>query len=186
MRHLPALLALSIALAACSIYTLVDEDTRQSIAGRYSVDPQVAWSRVNQSGVELWTVDGPALESIRFYPGLRDGETFMTARDRTELPAFRADMQASEIMEFVVDSIARAGAGQVQATGLRPMNFGPLPGFRFELSYLTDNGLEMQGLVAGAATDGELHLIVYSGASLYYFPKYEDDVERIIDSIEML
>ncbi|MBI2080419.1 MAG: hypothetical protein HYT86_01640 [candidate division NC10 bacterium] len=94
-------------------------------------------------------------------------------------------MTPTEIMEFAVDSLAAAGLEKVQASGLRPERFGTAQGFRFEMTYLTRQGLEGQGTVVGAVVNERLHLIIYSGARAHYYPKYRDHVERLIQSIRL-
>jgi hypothetical protein len=44
----------------------------------------------------------------------------------------------------------------------------------------------MSGLAAGAVIEDALYLILYTGARVYYFPKYRDDVERLLGSIQMI
>ncbi len=41
------------------------------------------------------------------------------------------------------------------------------------------------GMVVGAVAKGKLHLIIYTGARRHYFPKYRDDVDRMMDSIQI-
>ncbi|MFQ6016674.1 MAG: hypothetical protein ACE5KF_00610 [Kiloniellaceae bacterium] len=185
MRRNLITLVLLAALAACTQYSLV-EVKRQTIGGVYSVEPQIAWSKTTEGKVELWTVDGPWLEALRFYKGLGDGDTLDKAPGRKKSPTYRAGMKASEVMEFVVDSLARSGASNVQARNLRPTRFGTVPGFRFDLIFLSPEGLEIDGTVAGAVVAEKLHMIMYTGARAHYYPKYKDDVERIIDSIQMI
>ena len=66
MRKLwPVLLALSV-LAACAQYSLVEAE-RVKIGNAYSVDPQIAWSKLQVGDFEIWTVDGANLESLQFH-----------------------------------------------------------------------------------------------------------------------
>ena len=94
-------------------------------------------------------------------------------------------MTPSEIMELVVDSVSTQGLERVEATGLRPEKFGAAQGFRFEMTFVTGQGLEGQGSVVGAVVKERLDLIIYSGLRAHYYPKYKDRVERIIESIRM-
>ena len=183
-RHIIVLLCLTF-VTACTQYTLVD-NKRQNIGGAYSVNPGIQWSKRVDGKVELWTIDGPVLQAIRFYQGLEDGDSLWDAQAEEKAPKFRSDMRANAIMELVVDSLSRLGAGQVDAENLRPMHFGSWPGFRFDLNYLTKDGLAKSGLVAGAVVEGKLYLILYDGTRSYYFPKYIGNVESILTSIEQI
>jgi hypothetical protein len=181
-RNLICLLVLL--LSSCAYYTLVETD-RQKVSDVYSVDPQINWSRSKESTVEIWTVDGPLLQAIRFFDGIADGDGLFRSTDpNKKFPLFRAGMTATEIQELVVDTIANMGGGNVNASSLRPFKFGALPGFRFEVEFLSDDGLELEGLVAGATHKERLYLIVYSGTRAHYFGKHKDDVERMLSSIQ--
>ncbi len=137
-------------------------------------------------------MDGPGLQAIRFVKGLEDGDMLFARRRRTlsgedrKLPRFRKTMTANEVMEFVVDSIARAGIVDVEAADLRPAPFGDLPGFRFDLTYRYQSGLDGRGLAVGAVADGRLYMILYTGVDMHYYPKYAPEVEHIVGSVRML
>jgi hypothetical protein len=190
------LLAIVFLLSACAHYTLV-EPVKRDIGGGYSVEPQIAWSRAAYGKIEIWTVDGPALEAIQFFNGIGDGETLFPAygKQKEKLPQFKKDMTASEVMEFIVDSIMAPGfqspvGPNMKGTGaesihLRPFNFGEHPGYRFELSFLSHEGLEYEGFVVGTIKEDKLYLICYTGTRQYYYPKYKSYVEQIVASIDM-
>lgn len=178
-----ATLAVALAWAGCAPFTLV-EAKRTTIGGFYTVEPQRAWSARQEGKTEAWTVDGFPLESVRFVKALAEGEALAASR-AAKAPAFKAHMTPNEIMEFVVDSLATAGAQRIEASNLHPSKFGALDGFGFDLAYLLGNGLESQGMVVGAVTQSKLHLILYTGARQHYFPKYKTDVDRIVESIRM-
>ena len=178
-----AIFATLILLGGCAAYTLV-EAKRQKIGSAYSVQTSIQWSKLTADNLEVWTVDGPDLELIRFYRDLADGDRLLKAPDDKKLPTYKPAMSASEVMEFVVDTFARSDASNVTATGLRPARFGAASGFRFDFSFASSEGLWFDGMAAGAIVDGKLHLIIYSGTRQYYFPKYKDEVERIMGSVE--
>ena len=183
MKRPIAILAMLAVLGGCAAYSLVDAK-QQTIGGTYTVEPGIQWSKITDDKIEVWTVDGASLEAIRFYSGMEAGDRLFTVSKDVKLPTYDPAMKASEVMEFVVDSIARGGAGNVEGTALRPTQFGTVPGFRFDLSYTSSDGLWVDGLAIGATIDGKLHLIVYAGARQHYFPKYRDEVERMIGTIE--
>lgn len=203
MRLLPALLLVMILSACGSQYSLV-ETKRRDIGQAYSVEPQIEWStqvikvpsepgekeRVTSAfhKYEVWTVDGGQLESLLLYMGLRDGDPLFpkTGLEKQKFPLFRGTMQASEVTEFVVDSLSRLGNSEVEAKNLRPADFGALPGFRFELAYLSKTGLAFDGMAVGVVNEGVLYMILFTGAHGYYFPKYRDAVERLFDSVQFI
>ena len=186
MKRTTAAFALALLLAGCATYRLI-EPGRTAVGDLYTVEPQISWSSTRTGKIELWTVDGHGLQALRFVNGIADGEGLFGGKrkDDKKMPTFRKNMTIPEIMEFVVDSVALQGADRVESAALRPYKFGNAQGFRFELSYVSSKGLEGQGTVVGTVAQGRLYLIVYSGTRVYYYPKYKDHVERIIESIRM-
>lgn len=188
MRRCVYSLLVCLALIGCTQFALV-EAQRRTIGNAYSVEAQMQWNRLQEGSVELWTADGPGLESLRFYAGLKEGDRLFKPRpgtsDAETLPKYRPGMAATEIMEFVVDSLTRTGASQVAGLDLRPAAFGSAEGFRFEFSFDSATGLHYRGMAIGAVVEEKLHLIVYSGTEIHYFPKYRDAVERIFASVEL-
>ena len=184
MARCIAVCLLALALAGCAAWTLVGTE-RQRVADSYTVAPQVQWSRFKQGNAELWTVDGPALQALRFFEPIDDGDSLFSRAGDDKLPSYRAAMSETEIQEFIVHSFERAGAAQVETMGLRPWRAGALSGFRFEMSFLSNNGLEMLGTVAGAVHGQKLLLITYTGTRVHYFPRWQEVVDRVLASIQI-
>jgi len=195
------LFALVFFITACPHYTMV-EPGKRDIGNSYRVQPQTAWSMSTLGKVEIWTVDGPTLEAVHFFKGIADGETLLPTiygrhqpDPKVKLPQFRKDMNPNEVMEFIVDSMTTSGLRSpigpnmkgvnIQPSYLRPFKFGNQPGYSFEFSYISDQGLEYKGLAAGTIKDGKLYLICYTGTKEYYYFKYRQQVDDIISSIEM-
>jgi len=173
-----------VVLSGCSAYTLV-EPQRVTINDLYSVKPGIQWSQMKQGNVHLWTVDGSALESIRFISGVREGIPVVDiVNDKHETP-FRADMSEPELVDAVVDALTNSGAQQVIARDLQLSPFGKLDGFRFKLDYLAEDGLRKNGDIIGVVKNDALYLVLYTGASLHYYPKFHDEFEQIVQSIEI-
>lgn len=185
MKRFLILLGFLPLLGACTQYSLIEPE-RVEIGGAYSVDSQISWSKQVVGKTEIWTVDGPGLEAVQFFKGLEDGDTLYKPLPDEDLPVFESDMRASEVMEFVVDSLSRRGAAGIEASGLRPETFGSVPGYRFDLTFQTTDGLMMRGMAFGAVIEEELQLILYTGTRTYYFDRYEDRVEDLFASIETI
>ena len=172
-------------LSSCTHYTLL-EPQRHQVSAVYSVEPQIQWSRVKTGAIEEWTVDGPILQAVRFFDGVKDGDPLVPVYgENQKRPLFRAGMNATEVQEFVVDSMSAMGFTDMRAENLRPFQFGSLPGFRFELQYLSAEGLELSGIAAGTTSGEKLYLILYTGARSHYFDKHKADVERMLQTIQI-
>jgi len=167
-------------------YTLI-EPGRTQIDEEFTVGSNIAWSQFAFGERHLWTVNGAGLEAVWFYAGIEDGKALITNVDEDEdAPRFNADMRPNEVMELVVDSIGLTGAVNVDATGLRPAQFGSMKGYRFELTLQTAEGLIKRGLAIGTIEEEKLQLIVYLAADMYYYDQYVDEAERIFASVEMI
>jgi hypothetical protein len=162
------------------IYQLVEPGVR-SMDGEYTIKSQRSWSKTDSGKIETWTIDGFALEQLRFFKGIADGESMLLGRMPMESQArYRAAMTPMEITELIMDSLF---GSQFSAKAARPSPFGRAPGFRFEVSYWSADGTRRDALVAGAALKNRLQVIVYDGVSLYYFDKYRQEVESMLESI---
>ena len=142
-------------LVGCAQYTLV-EPHPTTIGNFYTIEPQIAWSATQEGNALLWTIDGTALEELRFLTGIGDGESLSESKDGEKSPKFRKGMTEIEIKELVVDTLAAANAKKIQTKNLKPFPFVGHRGFRFELTYLAGNGLEKAGLVGGSVIEDRL------------------------------
>ena len=186
MKRTPTIMIVALLLGACAQYALLEPDGPRTIGDAYTVEPQITWNTIDFNWIERWTVDGASLEVIDFI-ALKDESLLFPADPNTrkdKFPRYREGMTANDVMEFVVDSMAAGGGGAVEASGLRPMAFGSHDGFRFEMTLITTDGLDKDAIVAGTVIGKKLHLIIYSGARMHYFPKYRDTVEGILASIQ--
>jgi hypothetical protein len=184
-----ALLAFACLITACTQFTLVEQSKRVSFDETYSLDPQIAWSKQSQDNVELWTVDGPLLQELIFFSGVKDNEPLfptVTSNTQDKLPNFDEKMTALEVRDLLVATLSRRNQFSVETKGLRPWRFGNIDGFRFETSLVTEDGLNKQGFAVGTIRDNKLYLISYSAAEVHYFGKYKDTVERLLSSIVII
>ena len=209
MRPMILLLIVLLFIGGCTHFTAVPAE-RRPIGTLYSVQSNVAWSQADEGGMQVWTIDGPLLEALRFVT-LNDGDTLFLSSDKeAKLPRFRGHMTPNEVVEFFVASLKsvsggvdthllakglvnaaniRAGsinAATIDVKNLRPADFGRLPGFRFDFSFLSKEGLERQGIAFGSIHEGKLLLMVYSGTREYYFDKHKQEVETIFSSVEIV
>ena len=182
MKKIPALALATLLIGACSAYTVIDAGPYR-VSETFSVDPQITWSRYRIGRIETWSIDGYRLHSLRFVDGVESGQNLMDLKE-DDMPRFDSGMTATELQELIVDTLSNIGAVNVEGSNLEPIDFGPVSGFRFNLAFLTEEGLEMEGIAAGTIYEAKLYLILYTGARQHYFPNYRDHVLRIIDSVE--
>ncbi|MDJ0945241.1 MAG: hypothetical protein QNJ30_17370 [Kiloniellales bacterium] len=186
MRAKISCLVLLLVLASCSPYRLV-EPKQQIIGERYSVTTPIAWTGAAIQGGETWTINGPALDELNFFAGIGEGRSLVSPDAGTGIPpAFKSRMRANEVMELVTDSLAYLGFKRAKGSKLRPAKFGQLSGFRFEFVFTSEDGLKYAGKAIGAVHQGELHLILFSAPFTHYFPTYNQTVEQIFTSIDVV
>ena len=185
MRKTIIIFCVIMMLSGCAMYTLV-EPQRQEIGDLYTVEPQIPWSESSSDKTQIWTVDGPALQELRFVNGIVDSESpFIGLLEEEKSPKFKKGMTPLEIKDLVVDGLSVMGALKITVKKVKPFQFGGHDGFRMELNYVTEQGLEKSGLVVGSVIKEKLYVIAYSGARAHYFAKHKDHVEKIIGSIQM-
>ncbi|MDP6951147.1 MAG: hypothetical protein QGF53_00155 [Alphaproteobacteria bacterium] len=187
MMRIAAALLLLLAVA-CEQVTLVEPGT-QSINSAYEVTTPVAWSRFPLAPMEQWTIDGLPLQNLRLYAAIENGDAlFENSRAKPDdgVPRYRSGMRAGDVAELAVASLARAGANDPSFSNLRPAAFGSLSGFRFDIAFLSSDGLAYRGL-AFAAIDEEsiLRLLLYIGTAAVYFDAHRETVETIFRSVSM-
>ena len=184
MRKLkPLLMVLALCvMPACAAITLVEAEQREITDG-FTLHPQIEWSRWELEHIALWTVHGPQVESLRIARGLEDGDPLLKSLSRdVEMPSFRSDMSATEVAELVDDTLQRAGAANVEVSGLEPSLFGGHDGFRFGITMTAESGLRYAGLAVGTVYDGRLYMLVFTAPELHYFNAYADTINAMIES----
>jgi hypothetical protein len=176
--------------AACTPPVVTTVPGQPISLGSYSVTPQIEWNRPTTTYDEIWTVDGYALESLRFFD-VPDGQALFINRSTfgsplppdEKTPVFRKTMLPNEIQEFVVATLAADGWADIKPSGLAPAKFHGLPGFRFSFAMKSSDGLDYEGMAYGAVDGGRLELITFIGTRLHYFRTYKAEVEKIFASV---
>ena len=181
----PLAVALAFALGACAQFTKVGPD-EVMVSDAIEVRTPIAWSRLVRHQNEIWTIDGTGLEELRFAVGIEDDTPAFALSGDAKLPVFRSNMTPVEVAELVVASLSVIGFPDTETSNLRPVTVGGARGFRFELTTVAKDGLELQGFAVGTVRSEKLYLVIYSGAKLYYFDRYRPAVEKMIRSIRFL
>jgi len=136
-------------------------------------------------GVPVWTQDGIAVDALRFYVGLKDGELIAPTPSNspgTRPLAFKAGMQTSDIVALFEGLYSRGGSS-FTLDKVEPAPFIGQAGFRFEFSAIRrSDDLRLRGVAWGAVRDGELFLICYTAPRLAFFPRGVADAEAVARS----
>lgn len=179
-----SMLLAGLALASCAPFTLVED--KPVTVGAFTVQPQMAWSsgRTNQSHIDMWTVDGLALNSLVFFSGIGNGEPLMdlpnASKDGTR--TYSSTMLPDEVAEFVGYYLTHTGSRELKLGTLQPVHLGAQQGFRFDATYVTESGLKMKAMATFAQPNGKLDLMLFYAPEEYYFGHMAAPVEKLFET----
>lgn len=182
---------LALVLSACQGFQAVKPDAPVTIASRLSVSPQVMWAKPTGSGISdaVWTIDGFGLNELHFLLGKKPGDRLFNVRGDAakDFPSVKKGMLANDAMELVVNSLTRLGNNQVRSSNLAPATFGqPNAGFRFDLTYVNADGLEMRGVALGAQRNDTVDVLLFIAPNEHYFGRLKETVDRLFQSVQPL
>lgn len=183
-----AALAAALALSACAAVAAVEGP--YSAAGAYTVTLDRQWSDISAvmtqrpRNVRLLSVDGPLLNRLYIASAIEPGQFLVKpARREAPTPTFRADMSETELVEFVIDSVAALGYLRPESRNLRPDLFGGREAVRFEIEAQTPEGLAFSGTALLARAGDRLHLILYLAPTEHYYARLLPHVEQVFASV---
>lgn len=190
---------MTLSLSGCVAYSIVPPAPTSVGKGSMTVTPTSAWNKVpsfmSATGgasinpkAEVWTLDGPMLNQLTFYGGIKSGEGLfkLPSRADTKAPLFNATMLPQEVVEFVEKSYRVQTASPIfNITNLKPTTFSSLQGFQFDFDFTTQDEVRRKGRAAGAVKNGLLYLIVYEGATVHYFDRNLAEFDSLISSAQL-
>lgn len=196
MRRVIILLLLAASLGGCvTPYSLVSPG-RQTVGDVISVDPGIKWNKVGLSGyqghIEVWTIDGPQLNTLLFFTGVPDGEPLFTRRapnpeQQEKPPVFRSTMNPLEIQELLEATVARYFQTTIaEGRDLRPETIADGRGFRFETRLVGRDEVERLGIFVGTIRNKKLYGAWFQGTRLYYFERYRPEFDRLVKSAHLV
>lgn len=192
MKRFTPALALTLALAACAPTAKLAASGAFAAPSAYSVTLGRNWSDVTPitpqqpRNVRLLSIDGVALNRLHIASSIKPGEGLLLPLGRdARVPVFRADMTETEIVEFVIDSVAAMGYQRPEAVNLRAANFGSAPGVRFEVTTQTSDGLAVGGSALLARVGDDLHVLVFLAPNEHYLGAAMAEVDAIFSSVSL-
>jgi hypothetical protein len=196
MTSMRSVLVLALlALAGCAPFVLVSPE-RQTVGAVISVAPGMKWNKLTMSAfqgkVEVWTLDGPTLNTLLFFTGVPDGEPLFTRRDaaagqQEKPPVFRATMNPVEIQELLEATAARYFRTTIaEGRNLKPVPIANGQGFRFETRLLGRDEVERAGVFVGTIRGGKLYGAWFQGAKLHYYERYLPEFDRLVASAQLV
>lgn len=179
--------------------------TRLDIGHGVSFNPPNGWWLVHLSHPSrvILTADGIDIDALEFRTGIRDSTPIFepsagpSAEDpwtdprlkRASAPVvrrgiFRGGMSETEVAEAVVAGLTVRGYGRIETENLRPAAFGATHGFRFDMKYVDEQGMEAAAIVVGAMRGGELDILMFRAPAEYLFGLRLSEAEQAFASIQ--
>jgi hypothetical protein len=185
--------AFSLALAGCvPAYTLKEAGTTPVARGAFVVQPSTAWNGVPRSPdrtpwEEVWTQNGPLLESLSFVGALPDGKALVVQRKKAQqrVPPFRANMSPDDLVSMIEASYRTRGVTVFTVGAVDPVEFLGGPGIRIRFNYAPSNGITQEGSCVMRILDEKLYLMKLDGVSIHYFEAAFPEFERLIASARL-
>jgi hypothetical protein len=195
ISRIPVLLA-AVLLASCvTPYALV-EPKSQTVGGVISVEPGMKWNKMSMHGykgkVEVWTLDGPTLNTLVFFTGVPDGEPLLVRgnvaqKGDEQPPVFKSTMNPLEVQELLEATMARNFSTSIaEARNPNVQTIADGKGFRFETRLVGRDEVERHGVFTGTVRQGKLYGAWFQGAKLHYFERYLPEYDRIIASAKLV
>lgn len=179
--------ALVLLLAACASGGPLVTPGTQRVGSRLSIDAGMEWTRMQGMREQLWTIDGPRLNSLHLIPIVREREfIFLGERQTRRRPDgafYHRGMRADELRDLIADGMRAAGAVNVVVTNFRPADFGGREGLRFEMAMDNDAGLKYRAMAAAFEHDKGLALALFYAPAEYYYPRDEARVSAMLDTL---
>ncbi|MEE9347445.1 MAG: hypothetical protein V3U82_04570 [Robiginitomaculum sp.] len=180
--------AIALSMGACASIQLAPAGAYQ--AGSYSVNLGSDWNAIpiktgKRKKASLLTKDGQLLNAVYLFSDLEAGDSLLRERRKENpVPKFDTDLSDLELVEFLVDSLVKAGAYAGVATqNVRPDSFNGEDAIRFELSGNTKAGLNVEGSALMSVIDEKLNIILFMAPSEYYASKDRADIDGIFNSV---
>lgn len=189
MRRMHALIVfvLALLLAACATGGPLVTPGTQRIGSQLSIDAGMEWTRTQGLREQLWTIDGPQLNSLHLIPIVREREfIFLGERQTRRRPDgafYHRGMRPDELRDLIADGMRAAGAVNVVVTNLRPADFGGREGLRFEMAMDNETGLKYRAMAAAFEHDKGLALALFYAPVEYYYPRDEAKVSAMLDTL---
>jgi hypothetical protein len=189
-------IALALLLAGCTAYTAL-EPKGLDVGQRLSVTPDRMWSRtashVQTGWSEVWTIDGPLLDSFMIAAGVESGKPLVDVRGDAakSIAKYRKGMALEDMVLLVQGTLsATAGAKDFVAVATRPDQVAGHEAVIFEFTFgagTAGSSIETDRRAMGAAfeADGRLYVLLFEAVDIHYFEKLRPAAEAIIRSARL-
>jgi hypothetical protein len=168
---------ISAVLTGCiPVYTLKKAGPTAVANGAFTVQPSSAWNVVPKDvsrtqWEEVWTQNGPLLDTVAFLGGLPEGKAVVVQKKKEEqrVPLFRANMSPEDLASMVEASYRIRGVTVFNVESVDPVEFLGGQGIRVRFNYAPSNGITKKGDCVLRVIDKKLYVMKLEGVSSHYF-----------------
>lgn len=136
---------------------------------------------------DVWTWNGPQLDRMFLIRGLPDGRAIVSQETNADqqVPLFRADMAAQDLMSMVEVSYRVNGVTMFNFESAEPADFLGGPGVRLRYNYVSGIGIEKRGVCVMRVIDRKLYAMKLESVAGKYFDKVAPEFERLVASARL-
>jgi predicted Zn-dependent protease len=151
-----------------------------------------AWKRLPTSKnqprwEEVWTWNGPQIDRITLIRGLPEGKAivFQKPNANNQVPVFRADMTAQDLMSMVEVSYRVNGVTVFNIESVEPFDFLGGRGVRLRYNYVSGIAFRKRGSCVMRIVDGKLYAMKLESLAGHSFDTVAPEFDRLIASAEL-
>ncbi|MBL8536595.1 MAG: hypothetical protein JNM59_04260 [Hyphomonadaceae bacterium] len=186
-RGLLAAVAGGCIASGCATIPLVKAGPYRARGAGFAVTLSRPWSDLTAmsfrpTGVRVLSIDGVQLNQLVIATIEPQGALVRMVDRDTPRPLYRSDMGETELVEFVIDSLATLEYQDPQSTNLRPQNLAGAPGVRFDINTRTEAGLNITGTALVARAGENLNLLMFLAPSEHYYGVFAQEIDAVFAS----
>ena len=170
----------------------VTADETSVAGGRMTVNPGSNWKRLHANlnetrWEEVWSWNGPQIDRMALVGGLPIGKAiiFQETNSDQQVPMFRADMTAQDLMSMVEVSYRVHGVTVFHFESVEPVDFLGGPGVRLRYSYTSGIGIDKRGSCAMRVVDRKLYAMKLESVAGHYFDTVDPEFDQLIASAQL-
>ncbi len=180
--------AVPLALAACApTYHLVAPKPVAVAHSPLVVRPATAWNKAPRDydqtkWDEVWTKNGPLLDSVSFVAGVPDGKAIIVQRrkDAQQVPPFRADMSPQDLVSMMETFYRVRGVTVFEVESVEPAQFLGGQGVKLSFHFVPNESISMNGVSVMRVVDRKLYAMTLEGVSSHYFKAVAPEFEALL------
>ena len=179
-----------VILAGCiPTYTLKKAGPTAVAHSALVVQPTSAWNVVpadlsRTKWEEVWTKNGPLLDTVAFVGGLPEGKSVVVQKKKAQqqVPLFRANMSPDDLVSLVEASYRVRGVTVFSVDAVDPVDFLGGQGIRVLFSYAPGDGITKKGDCVLRIVDNKLYVMKLEGVSSHYFDAAVTEFDQLVTS----